>query len=167
MEQIQSLLNNYTVYIIMGLGLIVVVLFFMLVQNSLQIRGLKKRLNKFMEKEDVNLEELLTQYTEKLQELVERNEEMKEKLNNMEYSLKSCVQKVGVVRYQAIENMGGDLSYTVALLDEVNDGVVLNGIYGRNGSYTYAKPLENGTSSYNLSEEEEQAIQKAMQKKSV
>lgn len=74
---------------------------------------------------------------------------------------------MGVVRYQAIANMGADLSYTVALLDEQNDGVVLNGIYGRDGCYTYAKPINAGKSTYNLSEEEIQAIEQAMNKKSM
>ena len=60
--------------------------------------------------------------------------------------------------------MGADLSYTVALLNKDNDGVVFNGIYGRDGCYTYAKPIKDGKSTYNLSEEEEQAISQAIKK---
>ena len=92
---------------------------------------------------------------------------MQTSIEYMEKVVKNCVQKVGVVRYQAIQNMGADLSYTVALLDENNDGVVFNGIYGRDGCYTYAKPIIEGKSSYNLSDEEVQAIENAIKKASV
>ena len=120
-----------------------------------------------MSKEDINLEELLVQYTKRLNVLLEHEKQMQTSIEHMEKVVKDCVQKVGIVRYQAIPNMGADLSYTVALLNEDNDGVVFNGIYGREGCYTYAKPVKNGKSTYNLSEEEEQAINKAMQGESI
>jgi hypothetical protein len=71
---------------------------------------------------------------------------------------------VGVVRYNAIANTGADLSFAIALLDQNNNGFVLNGIYSRDGSYTYAKPIENGQSKYNLSDEEKEALTKAISK---
>lgn len=135
--------------------------------NASKLKKLQNRYEKFMSKEDVNLEELLVQYTKKLNALLQNEKEMQTSIEHMEKTVKNCVQKVGVVRYQAIPNMGADLSYTVALLDESNDGVVLNGIYGRDGCYTYAKPIQAGESSYNLSEEEVQAINQAIKKVSV
>ena len=74
-----------------------------------------------------------------------------------------CIQKVGVVRYNAYKDTGSDLSFSLALLDEKNNGVVMNGIYSREMSNIYAKPVEAGNSSYTLSEEEQQAIKKAME----
>lgn len=162
MEQIKLLLSNYMGYIVIGLTALVLILLVLLIVNSVKINKMKKRLDKFMSKEDVNLEELLVQYTKKLNNLLEHDKEMQGSIEHMEKAVKNCVQKVGVVRYQAIQNMGADLSYTVALMDESNNGVVFNGIYGRDGCYTYAKPIEDGKSKYNLSEEEEQAIQKAI-----
>ena len=167
MEQIKLLLSNYMGYLVLGLSTLVFILIIIMIVNAVKMNKMRKRLDKFMSKEDINLEELLVQYTKKLNNLLEHDKEMQASIEHMEKTVKNCVQKVGVVRYQAIPNMGADLSYTVALMDENNDGVVLNGIYGRDGCYTYAKPLEQGKSSYNLSEEEEQAIKKAMDKASM
>ena len=70
--------------------------------------------------------------------------------------MKKCVQKVSIIRYKAFEDVGSDLSFSIALLDENNDGIILTGIYGRNESTTYAKPIDKGISRYDLSEEEKQ-----------
>ena len=75
------------------------------------------------------------------------------------------IQKVGVVRYNAFENTGSDLSFALALLDNKDNGIVLNGIFSRESSNLYAKPVISGKSSYSISEEEEKAIEKAIQGK--
>ena len=67
-----------------------------------------------------------------------------------------------MVRYNAFRDTGSDLSFTLALLDENNNGVVLNGIYSREMSNIYAKPIENGKSTYTLSDEEQKAIERAI-----
>ena len=67
-----------------------------------------------------------------------------------------------MVRYSAFKDTGSDLSFALALLDENNNGVVLNGIYSREMSNIYAKPVEQAKSHYTLSEEEQQAIQQAI-----
>ncbi|MDP9022079.1 MAG: DUF4446 family protein [Actinomycetota bacterium] len=76
--------------------------------------------------------------------------------------LRAAVSRVGVVRYDAFDDMGGALSFSAALLDESGDGVVLSSINGRTEARTYAKPVIGGTSSYNLSPEEEAAIDAAL-----
>ena len=86
---------------------------------------------------------------------------------NLDDDLTKCIQKVGIVRYSAFKDTGSDLSFAVALLDEKNSGVVFNGIYSREMSNIYAKPVENGNSSYTLSEEESEAIRKAINSRNV
>ncbi|MBA3728776.1 MAG: DUF4446 family protein [Actinobacteria bacterium] len=76
--------------------------------------------------------------------------------------LEGAVQHVGVVRFDAFEDMGGRLSFSAALLDGRGDGVVITSINGRQDTRCYAKRVENGTSIHNLSDEEEQAIREAM-----
>jgi hypothetical protein len=76
-------------------------------------------------------------------------------------ALSGCVQKVAVVRYDAFQDVGNDLSYSIALLDSEDNGVVLTGIYGRDSTTTYAKPVSGGASQYVLTEEEEEAISDA------
>ena len=73
-----------------------------------------------------------------------------------------CLQKVGIVRYNAYKDTGSDLSFAVCLLDEKNDGIVFNGIYSRDMSNIYAKPIHNGESRYKVTPEESEAILKAM-----
>ncbi len=167
MKQMQMLLEANLVYVVLSMTVVILILIVVIAVNSRKINKMKKSYQTFMQKEDVNLEELLIQYTKKLNALLQNEKEMQDSIRYMESIVGSCVQKIGVVRYQAIQNMGADLSYTVALLDEKDNGVVFNGIYGRDGCYTYAKPIENGKSTYNLSEEEVQAIDKAKGKKNI
>jgi hypothetical protein len=75
-----------------------------------------------------------------------------------------AVQHVGVVRFDAFEDMGGRLSFSAALLDDRGDGVVITSINGRQDTRCYAKHIRNGTSIHNLSDEEEQAIREALSK---
>ena len=72
------------------------------------------------------------------------------------------MKKIGIVRYNAFKDVGSDLSFTLAILDDYNNGVVLNGIYARDSSNIYAKPIEKGPSKYILSEEEKEAVNKAI-----
>ncbi len=76
--------------------------------------------------------------------------------------LARAVQRVGLVRFDAFEDMGGRLSFSLALLDESGDGVVLTSINGRQDTRVYAKPVTGASSEHNLSEEESLAIRRAM-----
>ena len=69
---------------------------------------------------------------------------------------------VGVVRFDAFEDMGGRLSFSAALLDGNGDGLIITSINGRQDTRTYAKRVRNGTSSRNLSDEERHAIRLAL-----
>lgn len=73
-----------------------------------------------------------------------------------------CVQRVGLVRYDALEELAGQLSFSAALLNDEADGVVITTLNGRNDTRTWAKPIVKGASPFALSDEERQAITKAM-----
>ena len=75
---------------------------------------------------------------------------------------KTAVQRVGLVRYDAFEDVGGRLSFSCAMLNDEGDGVVMTSINGRQDTRVYAKPVSNGRSTYNLSVEEEEAIRQAL-----
>ena len=111
-----------------------------------------------------NLESMLEDYLKKVETIELNSSDAVSKFNRLDENLKNCVQKVAVVRYKAFEDVGSDLSFSIALLDEKNDGVMLTGIYGRMESTTYAKPIDKGISRYDLSEEELQALSEAMNK---
>jgi len=160
MESMITLLNDYLAYIVLGLSALVFILFILLILTYRKIKKMQNRYEKFMSKDNVDLEELLIQYTKKINTLFQNEKQILS-------SITLCVQKVAIVRYKAIAHMGADLSFAIALLDSQNDGIVLNGIYSRDGSYTYAKPIKGGKSMYTLSDEELEALNKAMLKKSM
>jgi hypothetical protein len=76
--------------------------------------------------------------------------------------IESSVRNVALLRYDAFEDVGGRLSFSCALLDDRGNGVVLTSINGRQETRVYAKPVTQGTSSHNLSVEEEEAIRRAL-----
>lgn len=76
--------------------------------------------------------------------------------------IEGAVRHVGLVRYDAFEDVGGRLSFSCALLDDHGDGAVLTSINGRQDTRVYAKPITEGKSRYNLSIEEEEAIRQAL-----
>jgi hypothetical protein len=76
--------------------------------------------------------------------------------------IEGAVRHVGLVRYDAFEDVGGRLSFSCALLDAKGNGVVMTSINGRQDTRVYAKPIADGRSVYNLSIEEEEAIRQAL-----
>ncbi|MDZ5017222.1 DUF4446 family protein, partial [Clostridium perfringens] len=79
--------------------------------------------------------------------------------------MKGCVNKIAIMRYKAFPDVGSDLSFSIAILDSHNDGILLTGIYSRQDSTTYAKPVDKGISRYELSEEETYVLNEAINKK--
>jgi hypothetical protein len=110
---------------------------------------------------DKNIEELLETCIDKVTQVGIKNREIENQINSIERTLIQCVQKIGIVRYNAFENVGSDLSFSIALLDNKDDGIILSGIYSRDSSSTYAKPVIAGKSRYTLSAEEIQALETA------
>ncbi|MBQ2937517.1 MAG: DUF4446 family protein [Clostridia bacterium] len=135
--------------------------FIILLINNIKMSNKYK---KFMKKlgNGKNLEEDLENFMYKVERVEKQNAEITNFCNNLEEDLSKCIQKIGIVRYSAFKDTGSDLSFALALLDEKNNGIVLNGIYSREMSNIYAKPVKNGSSSYTLSNEELEAIDKAI-----
>ncbi len=165
MQNIIGRINNFQVYIIIALLVLVVVLLIMVIIAFKSLSSLESRYRKFMRGVDnKNLEELVTGYLDKVDKVEESSNNIKELYRALDSRLKGCVQKVSVVRYRAFEDVGSDLSFSISLLDQNNDGVIITGIYGRNESTTYAKPVDMGISRYDLSEEENQVLQNCINK---
>ena len=88
--------------------------------------------------------------------------ENKRDIRSIRKQLTKAFQKIGIVRYNAFQTMGGNLSYSLALLDENNDGFILNTIHSTEGCYSYTKDIVNGNCDITLSPEEQKAIDMAM-----
>lgn len=163
MEYIIDIINNNQIFIIFGLVVVIVIMFFIIIMNKVEISRLEKRYKKLMKgSSGKNIEEMIIEYNEKVEDALEVAKNIEEIYKNVDDRLKKCVQRVGIVRYRAFDDVGSDLSFSIALLDENNAGVVVTGIYGRNECTTFAKPIENGISKYDLSEEEKLAIKNAI-----
>ena len=87
---------------------------------------------------------------------------LREQMQGLQDTVAHAVQRVGLVRFDAFEDLGGMLSFAVAMLDQTGSGVVFSSINGRNETRIYAKPIEHGASRINLSGEEEEAIRRAL-----
>jgi len=87
--------------------------------------------------------------------------ELSKELENLKEASKFSVQKVGIVRFSPYKEVGGDQSFSIALLDANNSGIVISSLFSRMDNRVYGKPIVNGQSKYLLSEEEKQAIEKA------
>ncbi len=105
---------------------------------------------------------LLTQHDESIVRLRAAVRQLAGEQRRQAETMLSAVQRIGLVRYDAFEDMGGHLSFSAALLDGDGDGIVITSINGRQDTRCYAKPVQAWTSRHNLSEEEEAAIQQAL-----
>lgn len=152
-------------YAIAALMILNIVLIFILAVYIDKVKKLRKRFERFMNpnSKNHNIESMLLENIELIKEIRSTNERLKFEQDYLNNRLKTCINYMGVVRYNTFEDVGGDLSYAIALMDEDKNGVVLNSLYYREGCYTYAKPLVAGESKYQLSIEEQQAIDKALE----
>lgn len=133
-----------------------------LLDISSRQRQLQKRLDEaFVTPEGLDLSEPLSALAERLAENEEQIEQLRAELDRVTSHLPNSIQAAGLVRFQAFSDFGGDQSFALALTNAAGDGVVLSGIYAREGTRVYAKPLTTWTSSYSLSFEEEEAISQA------
>ena len=149
--------------ILISLNAVIILFLLILVfRNASKIKKMTERYNRFMEGlSDRNLEQVIDSCLDDIKELKFKNKSIDGQINHMERNILQCIQKVGIVRYNAFENVGSDLSFSIALLDSHEDGLVISSIYARDNSTMYAKPVSSGKSKYALSAEEIQALDMA------
>jgi len=109
-------------------------------------------------KEPENLGEVL----KKQDDLEKKLAEISNKMGKLEKTVELSIRKVGIVRYNPFSGVGSNQSFSVALLDGNNNGIIVTSLYTREGNRVYGKPVENGKSNYQLSGEEKEAISKAI-----
>jgi hypothetical protein len=108
-------------------------------------------------KEPKNMKEVLSQF----KDLKEDFKKISKELESLKKENKFSVQKVGIIRFNPFKEIGGDQSFSLCLLDDNNDGVVITSLYTKEGNRVYGKPVKSGKSKYLLSAEEKEAIEKA------
>ena len=167
MQELINFLRTDNYLLILNVLIIVLLIgFIVLLISNMKLR---EKYNKFMKKlgNGKDLEDDLSNFMYKVDRVEKQNAEIMNFCKSLDDDLAKCIQKIGIVRYSAFKDTGSDLSFAVALLDEENSGVVFNGIYSREMSNIYAKPVEKGNSSYTLSEDEAEAIRRAISSSNV
>ena len=123
----------------------------------------QKNYDEFMRGSDArSLEEVFKKRLGQIDELVIRDMTRSEDVKNIYDTLSYTLQKIGIVKYDAFNEMGGKLSFCLTLLDCDNNGVILNSMQGREGSYLYIKEILDGKSAVPLGKEEEISLRKAI-----
>lgn len=166
MDNLINIINQNSSFIIIGLAAVSIFLLILVIILFKSLGKLEKRYRKMMRGVNTkNLEELIDGKMTEIEQSLDKSEVAIKKCDEIKEELKNCVNKVAILRYKAFEDVGSDLSFSVAILDSHNDGVVITGIYGRQESTTYAKPIDKGISRYDLSEEEIHVINEAIKSK--
>ncbi|MBM7615578.1 DUF4446 family protein [Alkaliphilus hydrothermalis] len=162
MENILLFVEEYTIPIIIGCAIMNIVIVVLLAINYALTSSLKDKYRKLVKgTSGKNIEGILMEHMENVESVKEELQSIYRKLDIIDNKISFCVQKVGIIRYNAFQDTGSDLSFSIALLDDNNDGIILTGIHGRAESISYAKPIKKGVSNYSLSVEELQALERA------
>lgn len=152
-------------YILIGFAIFDMLMFIIAIVIMTKLGKLKKRYNIFMQGEDAkSLEKLISAKLNEIEVLKSSDIKNKEDIKMISETLLLTLKKVGIIKYDAFNEMGGKLSFAVALLNEKNDGFVINAMHSREGCYTYIKEIINGESYIILGEEEKQALDEAIAK---
>ncbi|MGI6095923.1 MAG: DUF4446 family protein [Lachnospiraceae bacterium] len=163
MSNLISALNEMTG--VLNVLLIVVVLILLLVVMNLSIgfSRLTRKYNMFMKGKDAqSLERMFVRKLAEIDRLIETNEIYNIEIKKIKNSTEKTLNKYGIVKYDAFEDMGGKLSFVLAMLDKDNSGFILNAIHSRENCFLYIKEIVKGESYIMLSEEEVEALRQAV-----
>ena len=154
-------LDVFYIFLILFI-LIIVLLIFIIIQTSTTL-NLKRRMRAFMSGRNAqSLESGIASIYKDISMLKEHDVRFRSDIRDIQNNLLDCYQKVGVVKYDAFREMGGQLSFSIAMLDKQDNGFILNSVHSANGCYTYTKEIQNGVCAIDLADEEREALNRAM-----
>lgn len=141
------------------LAVLVLILFILLIVQIVKTSKLKKRLDKFLlGKDGASLEQDIVALFEDNKFLKNSTDKNKKDIRTLYKKAEKAYQKMGLVKYDAFNQMGGQLSFSLALLDENNNGFILNSVHSTEGCYSYTKEIKNGECAIALGTEEAEAL---------
>ena len=152
-------------YLFLILLVFIVVLFVIIILQMKKLNRLQKRLSKFMTGKDAkSLEKDIVGLYEDNKFLKINVDKNKKDIRTLYKNMEHAFQKIGLIKYDAFQQMGGKLSFSLALLDENNNGFILTSVHSTEGCYTYTKEIKSGECAISLGEEEQQALDMAIGK---
>lgn len=150
--------------IILVLILFCIILLVLVIITNNKLKKLSGKYENFMRGKDMeSMEELVMTRFDEIDKMLEDTGKNVKDIENLYENLKLTVQKTGIVKYDAFNEMGGKLSFALAMLDGNNTGFVINAMHSREGCYTYIKEIINGKSYIPLGTEEQKALDQAME----
>ena len=150
-------------YILVGIAGVLLIFMIILIVLIEKYNKLKKLYDRFMKgKNAASLEENVHGVFEDMKLLKTYVDKNKKDIRILYKNMERTFQKLGIVKYDAFNHMGGQLSFSLALLDENNDGFIINSVHSSEGCYSYTKEIKGGTSGISLGKEEQQALNIAM-----
>ena len=150
------------IILIFVLGVLLIVLVYM-IKISMKMSRFMKKYKMFMRGMDgASLERAFAARFNQMDILEENSRNHMEEIRKIKEVQNITLNKVAIVKYDAFKEMGGKLSFALAMLDKENNGFVMNAIHSSDGCYTYVKEIVKGESYVVLGEEEKEALRQAM-----
>ena len=162
-----EIIFNYTDYIALGGAVAALITLIIMIVILVKFSKLSKKYKEFMKGSDGKMleDEILRRFKE-IDTIKEIQDKTGKEIKAINETLLYTYQKVGIVKYDAFEEMGGKLSFALCFLNDVNDGFIMNSMHSsREGCYTYVKEIIKGQSFVELSAEEKQALSRALETK--
>lgn len=150
-------------YIFIFMLLLFIILFILYVNVTVKYNRLRSSYQTFMRgKDGKTLEESMKEKFQEAETVIKMTKQNRADIRDINKRLEGNYQKMGIVKYDAFNEMGGKLSFAIAMLDGQNNGWVMNAMHSREGCYTYVKEIVNAESFVELAEEEAEALDKAI-----
>lgn len=151
-------------YLFLGLTIVCLILLIMLIVAFVKISSFTKKYKKFMQgKNASSLEKDIMTLYEDNAFMKTSMDTHKKKIDDLYHKHETTFQKMGLVKYDAFKEMGGKLSFAICLLNDRNDGFIMNSIHSKDGCYNYVKEIIKGESFLPLGDEEAEALEMAKQ----
>lgn len=165
LTDIVNVLESNMEFVLIGVAaaaLILLALLIITIVNLVQIGKLKKKYKKFMNGSNgQTLEDTIANHLNEIDGLISSNAANEKNIAKLTDQIQFAFQKVGLVKYDAFQEMGGKLSFSLCLLNEKEDGFIINAMHSREGCYTYIKEVIAGNCVIILSDEEKEALEMA------
>lgn len=169
MKNIENIINKYEIEIILGLAIGVFLLLILSLVTLIKISRIKKKNKKIVEilefSNEKNVEDSIIKVLNTIPEFNMEIARIDKTMLEIKELLSRSYKNIGLVNFNAFDNIGAELSFSMALLDDHLNGIVITSIYGNDKSNMYGKKVKNGKTEKHISEEEEKAIKKAIAEK--
>lgn len=163
LNNLVSYIASHEAVLLLASMLLILVLLILIVYTMVRLSTMRARYREMMRgSETEDIEGMLIQHIHEVEQVAATNAHILEENELIRQFLRKTLVRTAMVRFRAFEDMGGDLSYAVAMLDANNDGVIFSSIFARADSRSYIKPIKNGSSEYALTDEEKGVLREAM-----